>query len=135
VAVVALLKDLGTDKAIGTLIEGESLLNDGSAVVLYVVIMNWISHTNSDSLPSNAQDNYPGAWVDLMCVQSRRPACLICPTLPACLICRACPTLLRLPDAAAPARRCPPASPARRYPRALAHSCSRPAPCSGLAAR
>ena len=35
VAVVALLKELGTDKAIGTLIEGESLLNDGSAVVLY----------------------------------------------------------------------------------------------------
>lgn len=29
VAVVALLKELGTNKAIGTLIEGESLLNDG----------------------------------------------------------------------------------------------------------
>ena len=40
VAVVALLKELGTDKAIGTLIEGESLLNDGSVVVLYVVLKN-----------------------------------------------------------------------------------------------
>ena len=36
VAVVALLKDLGAAKTLGTLIEGESLLNDGSAVVLYV---------------------------------------------------------------------------------------------------
>ena len=31
VAVVALLKDLGAAKTLGTLIEGESLLNDGSA--------------------------------------------------------------------------------------------------------
>ena len=36
VAVVALLKELGASKALGTLIEGESLLNDGSAVVLFV---------------------------------------------------------------------------------------------------
>ena len=35
VAVVALLKDLGAAKTLGTLIEGESLLNDGSAVVLF----------------------------------------------------------------------------------------------------
>lgn len=34
VAVVALLKELGTSKTISTLIEGESLLNDGSAIVL-----------------------------------------------------------------------------------------------------
>ena len=65
VAVVALLKDLGTDKAVGTLIEGESLLNDGSAVVLFSWIRNWIYHTNSDELPYDAQDNYPGTWVDL----------------------------------------------------------------------
>ena len=35
VAVVALLKELGAAKTLGTLIEGESLLNDGSAVVLF----------------------------------------------------------------------------------------------------
>ena len=35
VAVVSLLKDLGAPKAIGTLIEGESLLNDGTAVVIF----------------------------------------------------------------------------------------------------
>ena len=34
VAVVALLKDLGASKKLGTLIEGESLLNDGTAIVL-----------------------------------------------------------------------------------------------------
>jgi len=34
VAVVSLFKKLGTDKRISTLIEGESLLNDGSAVVM-----------------------------------------------------------------------------------------------------
>ena len=37
-------QDLGTDKALGTMIEGESLLNDGSAVVLFQVLMNWIQH-------------------------------------------------------------------------------------------
>ena len=42
VAVVALLKDLGADPALGTMIEGESLLNDGSAVVVYSFIMSWI---------------------------------------------------------------------------------------------
>ena len=64
---VALLKELGTEKAIGTLIEGESLLNDGSAVVLYVVIKNWIEHTNSDTRPFESQPDYPGTWIDLMC--------------------------------------------------------------------
>jgi len=35
VAVVALLKELGVSKRIGTLIEGESLLNDGTAMVVF----------------------------------------------------------------------------------------------------
>ncbi len=59
VAVVALLKELGTDKALGTLIEGESLLNDGSAVVLYVVIKNWIEHTNSDGTHRRSSNSGP----------------------------------------------------------------------------
>jgi len=37
VAVVALLKDLGVDDRLGTLIEGESLMNDGSAIVMYTI--------------------------------------------------------------------------------------------------
>lgn len=35
VAVVALLKEVGASKKLGTLIEGESLLNDGTAMVLF----------------------------------------------------------------------------------------------------
>jgi len=35
VAVVATLKALGVDKSIGHLIEGESLFNDGSAMVIF----------------------------------------------------------------------------------------------------
>ena len=38
VAVVALLKDLGASKRLATMIEGESLLNDGTAVVLFFII-------------------------------------------------------------------------------------------------
>jgi NhaP-type Na+/H+ or K+/H+ antiporter len=37
VAVVALLKELGASKKLGTLIEGESLLNDGTAIVIFMV--------------------------------------------------------------------------------------------------
>jgi NhaP-type Na+/H+ or K+/H+ antiporter len=40
VAVVALLKELGASKRLGTLIEGESLLNDGTAMVVFEVFYN-----------------------------------------------------------------------------------------------
>ena len=39
VAVVALLKELGASKKLGTLIEGESLLNDGTAIVAFVILL------------------------------------------------------------------------------------------------
>jgi sodium/hydrogen exchanger 10/11 len=42
VAVVSLLKELGTPKAIGTLIEGESLFNDGTAVVVFYVALDFV---------------------------------------------------------------------------------------------
>merc|ERR1712127_223884 len=35
VAVVALLKEIGGSKSLGTLIEGEALLNDGCAIILF----------------------------------------------------------------------------------------------------
>jgi NhaP-type Na+/H+ or K+/H+ antiporter len=38
VAVVAILKDLGASKKLSTLIEGESMLNDGTAIVIFMVI-------------------------------------------------------------------------------------------------
>ncbi len=43
VAVVALLKDLGASKKLSTLIEGESLLNDGTAIVIFMVFFGFIS--------------------------------------------------------------------------------------------
>lgn len=39
VAVVSLLKDLGTSKRFSTIIEGESVVNDGTAMVLFVVML------------------------------------------------------------------------------------------------
>ena len=40
VAVVALLNELGVSKQLSTIIEGESLLNDGMAIVLYKIFYN-----------------------------------------------------------------------------------------------
>lgn len=40
VAVVALLKELGASRRLATLIEGESLLNDGTAMVVFLVILD-----------------------------------------------------------------------------------------------
>jgi len=40
IAVVALFKELGVDKKLGLLVEGESLLNDGVAVVLYGILLS-----------------------------------------------------------------------------------------------
>jgi len=48
VAVVALLKDLGASKKLGTLIEGESLLNDGTAIVIFLVILGSIKGASPD---------------------------------------------------------------------------------------
>jgi NhaP-type Na+/H+ or K+/H+ antiporter len=42
VAVVGLLKQLGAPKSIATLIEGESLLNDGTAVVIFFVALDFV---------------------------------------------------------------------------------------------
>ena len=40
VAVVSLLKELGAPKQLATLIEGESLLNDGTAYVIFVIFID-----------------------------------------------------------------------------------------------
>lgn len=42
VAVVALLKELGVSPRLGTLIEGESLLNDGTAIVVFDVFLEMV---------------------------------------------------------------------------------------------
>ncbi len=51
VAVVALLKELGASKKLGTLIEGESLLNDGTAIVIFMVFFAGITGVITDSSP------------------------------------------------------------------------------------
>ena len=43
VAVVALLKELGVSKKLGTLIEGESLLNDGTAIVAFILLISVVT--------------------------------------------------------------------------------------------
>jgi len=42
VAVVALLKELGASKRLATMIEGESLLNDGTAMVIFLVLLKMV---------------------------------------------------------------------------------------------
>jgi len=49
VAVVALLKGLGASKKLGTLIEGESLLNDGTAIVFFMVFFTTVTGATADN--------------------------------------------------------------------------------------
>jgi NhaP-type Na+/H+ or K+/H+ antiporter len=49
VAVVALLKELGASKRLATLIEGESLLNDGTAMVVFLVILEVVEGAPFDT--------------------------------------------------------------------------------------
>lgn len=51
VAVVSLLKELGASKRLATLIEGESLLNDGTAIVLFMVFFAALTGVVSASSP------------------------------------------------------------------------------------
>lgn len=43
VAVVSILKEVGASKKLATLIEGESLLNDGTAIVIFMVLLTGIT--------------------------------------------------------------------------------------------
>ncbi len=49
VAVVALLKELGTSKKLRTLIESESLLNDGTAIVIFMVFFLTLTGNAGDT--------------------------------------------------------------------------------------
>ena len=51
VAVVSLLKELGASKKLGTLIEGESLLNDGTAIVIFMVFLMSITGAVTEASP------------------------------------------------------------------------------------
>lgn len=56
VAVVALLKELGASKKLGTLIEGESLLNDGTAIVIFMVFFGALTITGDAQASSGLVD-------------------------------------------------------------------------------
>ncbi|MCG8410285.1 MAG: cation:proton antiporter [Bacteroidales bacterium] len=49
VAVVSLLKELGASKKLATLIEGESMLNDGTAIVIFMVLLVGITSGNTET--------------------------------------------------------------------------------------
>nr|AVA17742.1 SOS1-like protein 1 [Populus szechuanica] len=49
VAVVALLKELGASKKLSTIIEGESLMNDGTAIVVYQLFYRMVLGENFNS--------------------------------------------------------------------------------------
>jgi len=51
VAVVSILKEVGASKKLGTLIEGESMLNDGTAIVIFMVLLGGITGVGSDASP------------------------------------------------------------------------------------
>ncbi|CAK0825368.1 unnamed protein product [Prorocentrum cordatum] len=64
VAVVASLTSLGAPPKLSTLVEGESLLNDGSAVVLFKVFFDW-------SMSAGAPDTLkycPGSSPEVSCI-------------------------------------------------------------------
>ncbi|CAN7028427.1 unnamed protein product [Brassica oleracea var. botrytis] len=48
VAVVALLKELGASKKLSTVIEGESLMNDGTAIVVFQLFLKMVMGNTSD---------------------------------------------------------------------------------------
>lgn len=56
VAVVAILKELGTSKKLSTLIDGEAILNDGTAIVLFMVFY----------LPLSGQANELNPFLDFL---------------------------------------------------------------------
>lgn len=51
VAVTAILKELGASKKLGTLIEGESMLNDGTAIVFFMVFFAGFTGTGGNNSP------------------------------------------------------------------------------------
>lgn len=51
VAVTAILKELGASKKLGTVIESESMLNDGTAIVFFMVFFAGITGAAGDSSP------------------------------------------------------------------------------------
>ena len=56
IAVVALFKTLGAPRRLSVLIEGESLVNDGTAAVLYAIVVDVVAGNGRASIASGAID-------------------------------------------------------------------------------
>ena len=70
VAVVAVLKTLGAPKKLASLVEGESLLNDGSAFVLFLIFKTGakgIDQSVGDIISTFAQLSLGGPAFGLLC--------------------------------------------------------------------
>jgi len=61
VAVVALLHEVGASVRLGTIIEGESLLNDGTAFVLFLIFKEYVLFNTCCDEPNEVPDNVPTA--------------------------------------------------------------------------
>ena len=70
VAVVALLKELGASKRLATMIEGESLLNDGTAMVIFLVLLDIVEGketTPSQIIGKFCRLSFGGPALGLVC--------------------------------------------------------------------
>lgn len=63
VAVVALLKEVSSRKRLETLIEGESLLNDGTAIVFFTLFLHWVQGKVSEDSISIIGISADFTWV------------------------------------------------------------------------
>ena len=75
VAVVALLREMGVKKSLATLIEAESLLNDGTAVVVYSILLKAVHWGSLRRWLDEAGHNYSHiGWMFVrMSVIGKRP--------------------------------------------------------------
>lgn len=65
VAVVALMKDLGVSKRLGTLLEGESLLNDGTSIVIFNVFFKALKDRGEHRVRDDDSDDDSGGSTSL----------------------------------------------------------------------
>jgi NhaP-type Na+/H+ and K+/H+ antiporter len=73
VAVVALLKELGASKQLSTLIEGESLLNDGTAIVAFVVLIGAVTGASVFTVGSAVTGFFVVDWSILFWPHAKLP--------------------------------------------------------------
>ncbi len=84
VAVVAIFRDIGAPARLGRIVEGESLLNDAAAIVIFVILLHMLAGHETMTvakppLPSAALSPAASSWVRCL-AGSRFPFCRSCAT-------------------------------------------------------